>query len=398
MRVRILCGAGLPLVVIAVVGCRSDSKSTPQPVAENPSDKTEAAGVTGSTLRIDREMLRDLRITTSKVEEHRGGESASLLGELGVNQNAYAEVSAPMTARVVSLRAVEGQRVGTGDVLAILESGDLAKARGDLATAEARRDLAQRTLERKRRLNEEKIVPTREVQEAENEMVAADAQVRAAQAALRALGAPDQAAQGNSPSSLILRSPIGGVVLERTVALGQTADPSKPLFRIGDLSILWLTVHAFERDAVRLAKGVSARITFAAIPGRTFQGTVALIGQSVNPDSRTVAVRIDLPNRDALLRPGMSATAWLPVGEQGILLAVPAAAVQRVRERWCVFIPKDERTFEIRPIGRGRDIAGEVEILSGVRAGEPIVVDGAFLLKAETERSAAEGEHGEKRE
>jgi cobalt-zinc-cadmium efflux system membrane fusion protein len=343
-------------------------------------------------------MLRDLRITTSKVEEHRGGESSSLLGELGVNRNAYAEVSAPMTARVVSLRAVEGQRVAVGDVLTTLDSGELAKARGDLATAEARRDLAQRTLERKRDLNEEKIVPTREVQEAENELVGADAQVRAAQAALRALGAPDRAVAGSSASSLILRSPIAGVVLERTLALGQTADPSKPLFRIGELSTLWLTVHAFERDAVRLTKGSPARITFAAIPGRTFQGTVSLLGQSVDPDSRTVAVRIDLPNRDGLFRPGMSATAWLPVGEQGILLAVPAAAVQRVRERWCVFIPKDDRTFEIRPIGRGRDIAGEVEILSGVRAGEPIVVDGAFLLKAETERTAAEGEHGEKRD
>lgn len=397
MRVRIPCGAVLFLLVVTAVGCRSDSKATPQPPAENQSDKTEAAGVTASTLRIDPEMLRDLRITTSKVEEHRGGESSSLLGELGVNQNAYAEVSAPMTARVVSLRAVEGQRVRTGDVLAVLESGELAKARGDLATAEARRDLAQRALDRKHGLSEEKIVPTREVQEGENELVAADAQVRGAQASLRALGAPDRAADGSSASSLILRSPVGGVVLERTVALGQTADPSKPLFRIGDLSTLWLTVHAFERDAVRLAKGAPARITFAAIPGRTFQGTVALIGQSVDPDSRTVAARIDLPNRDGLLRPGMSATAWLPVGEQGILLAVPAAAVQRVRDRWCVFIPKDDRTFEIRPIGRGRDIAGEVEILSGVRAGEPIVVDGAFLLKAETERSA-EGEHGEKRE
>lgn len=397
MRVQILCGAVLPLIVVAIVGCRSDSKATSQPPPENQAQKTEAAGVTASTLRIDREMLRDLRITTSRVEEHRGGESASLLGELGVNQNAYAEVSAPMTARVVSLRAVEGQRVRAGDVLAVLESGELAKARGDLATAEARRDLAQRTFDRKRGLNEEKIVPTREVQEAENEMVSADAQVRAAQSALRALGAPDRAADGNSASSLILRSPVGGVVLERTVALGQTADPSKPLFRIGDLSTLWLTIHAFERDAVRLAKGAPARITFAAIPGRTFQGTIALIGQSVDPDSRTVAARIDLPNRDGLLRPGMSATAWLPVGEQGVLLAVPAAAVQRVRDRWCVFIPKDDRTFEIRPIGRGRDIAGEVEILSGVRAGEPIVVDGAFLLKAETERSA-EGEHGEKRE
>ena len=63
----------------------------------------------------------------------------------------------------------------------------------------------------------------------------------------------------------------------------------------------------------------------------------------------------------------------MPVGDQGTLLAVPAAAVQRVRDRWCVFIPRDNRTFEIRPVGRGRDIAGEVEILSGVRAGEPIV-------------------------
>ena len=147
-----------------------------------------------------------------------------------------------------------------------------------------------------------------------------------------------------------------------------------------------------------MTTGAPARITFAALPDRLFQGKVALIGQSVDADSRTVSVRIDLPNRDGLLRPGMSGTAWLPVGAQGTLLAVPAAAVQRVRDRWCVFIPQDNRTFEIRPVGRGRDIAGEVEILSGVRAGEPIVVDGAFLLKAETERSAAEGEHGEKHE
>ena len=384
-------------IALTLVACRSEPQSTPPPPSESQTEKADLPGATGSTLRIDREMLRDLRITTSKVEEHRGGESSSLLGELGVNQNAYAEVSAPLQARVVSLRAAEGQRVRTGDVLATLESGELAKARGDLATAQARRDLAQRTLDRKRSLNTEQIVPTREVQGAENELIGAEAQVRAAQASLRSLGAPDEAVNGASASTLMLRSPITGVVLERTIALGQTADPSKPLFRIGDVSTLWLTVHAFERDAVRLAKGAPARITFAAIPGRTFQGSVALIGQSVDPDSRTVAVRIDLANREGLLRPGMSATAWLPVGEQGTLLAVPAAAVQRVRDRWCVFIPKDDRTFEIRPIGRGRDIAGEVEILSGVRAGEPIVVDGAFLLKAETERSA-EGEHGEKRE
>jgi membrane fusion protein, heavy metal efflux system len=398
MNIRILCGTVALLGILSVAGCRSDSKQTPPQRTDAPAEKAEPPKATASTLRIDQEMLRDLRITTSKVEQHRGGESSSLLGELGVNQNTYAEVSSPLSARVVSLRGVEGQRVRRGDVLATLESGELAKVRGEVATAQARRDLAQRTLDRKRGLNEEKIVPTREVQEAEHELISADAQVRAAQASLEALGAPDRAAEGASASTLVLRSPVNGVILDRTLAMGQTADPSKPLFRIGDVSTLWLTVHAFERDAVRLAKGAPARIAFAAIPGKTFQGTVALIGQSVDPDSRTVAVRIDLSNRDGVLRPGMSATAWLPVGEQGVLLAVPAAAVQRVRDRWCVFIPKDDRTFEIRPIGRGRDIAGEVEILSGVRAGEPIVVDGAFLLKAEAERAAAEGEHEEKRE
>jgi cobalt-zinc-cadmium efflux system membrane fusion protein len=385
------------ILSLGIAGCgrKEAPKDTGVQTAASPISEQKRAD---NVVQVSEEMLRDLRITTSTVELHRGGEASSLLGELGVNLNAYAEVSAPLAARVVSLQAVEGQTVRVGEPLATLESGELAKARGDLATAEARRDLAQRVLDRKRGLNSEKIVPTREVQEAENETIAAEAQVRAARAALQTLGASDQASAGISPSTLVLRSPVTGVVLERALALGQTADPSKPLFRIGDLSTLWLTVHAFERDAVRLATGAPARITFAAFPGRMFQGKIALIGQSVDADSRTVAVRIDLPNRDRLLRPGMSGTAWLPVGDQGTLLAVPAAAVQRVRDRWCVFIPKDNRTFEIRPVGRGRDIAGEVEILSGVRAGEPIVVDGAFLLKAETERSAAEGEHGEKHE
>jgi cobalt-zinc-cadmium efflux system membrane fusion protein len=385
------------LLIPAAAGCgrKETSKDAVVPTDASPATAQARAD---NIVQVSEEMLRDLRITTSTVELHRGGETSSLLGELGVNLNAYAEVSAPLTARVVSLQAVEGQTVRVGASLATLESGDVARARGELATAVGRRDLAQRALDRKRGLNAEKIVPMREVQEAENETTSAEAQVRAARAALDALGASDQASTGTSPATLVLRSPVAGVVLERTLALGQTADPSKPLFRIGDLSVLWLTVHAFERDAVRLTAGAPARITFAALPDRTFQGRVALIGQSVDADSRTVAVRIDLPNRDRLLRPGMSGTAWLPVGDQGTLLAVPAAAVQRVRDRWCVFIPKDQRTFEIRTVGRGRDIAGEVEILSGVRAGEPIVVDGAFLLKAETERSAAEGDHAGRHE
>jgi cobalt-zinc-cadmium efflux system membrane fusion protein len=89
----------------------------------------------------------------------------------------------------------------------------------------------------------------------------------------------------------------------------------------------------------------------------------------------------------------MSASAWLPLGEEGAtLVAVPAAAMQRTREGWCVFLPRGGGRFEQRAVGRGRDLGGEVEVLSGVAAGEVVVVDGAFLLKAEVEKARGGGE------
>jgi cobalt-zinc-cadmium efflux system membrane fusion protein len=183
-------------------------------------------------------------------------------------------------------------------------------------------------------------------------------------------------------------------VIERTAVVGQMLDPAAPAFRIGDLSTLWLTVHAFERDAVRIQQGVEASLHFHALPGQDFEGTVTVVGDQVQRDSRTVPIRIDVRNRNNLLRPGMSATATLPVGATGApILTVPVASVQRVRNEWCVFLPKDAEHFEIRRIGRGRDLAGEVEVLSGLRAGETIVVDGAFLLKAQAEKGA--GDHDE---
>src|SRR5262249_5873918 len=163
---------------------------------------------------------------------------------LGVNENAYAEVSAPVQARVTALQATSGQSVRSGQALVTLESGELAKARSDVATARARVVLAQRTLERRQGRNAERIVPAREVQEAESEKASADAQLQAALASLQAFGITGPPEHEPS-AALTLRAPVAGVVLERAAILGQMADPSKALFRVGDLSTLWLTVHAF---------------------------------------------------------------------------------------------------------------------------------------------------------
>jgi cobalt-zinc-cadmium efflux system membrane fusion protein len=114
----------------------------------------------------------------------------------------------------------------------------------------------------------------------------------------------------------------------------------------------------------------------------------------VDANSRTVPIRIEIANTDGSLRPGMSASAWLALEDSAdSIVAVPAAALQRTADGWCVFLPRSEGVFEQRPIGRGRDLGGEVEVLTGLAAGEVVVVDGAFLLKAEAEKARGGGEH-----
>jgi len=359
----------------------------PAPVSQ------EAKRSDASTLHIEEPMLRDVRVTTTAVELRTGGEPTAMLGELHPNENAYAEVGAPIASRVVKINVAPGQNVSAGQVLATLQSSEVGKARAEAITAQARLALANKILERKRRLGVERIVAQREIQEAEANVETATAELRAARTTLRALGVDgsESEALADSPH-FSLRSPIAGTVISREAVQGQLADPSKPLFRVGSLGRLWLTVHAFERDAVRVKPGSTARVEFPALPGLLFKGKVTLVGNQVEPESRTVPVRVEIENPNRVLRPGMSATAWLLVGyEIGEILAVPAAALQRIGERWIVFIPRGESEFEMRAVGRGRDLGGEVEIVSGLKAGETVVVDGSFLLKAQAERARGEG-------
>jgi cobalt-zinc-cadmium efflux system membrane fusion protein len=170
-------------------------------------------------------------------------------------------------------------------------------------------------------------------------------------------------------------------------------DAATPLFIVADMARLWLVVHAFERDALRIRAGASARVSFPALPGQEFEGKVTRVGSRVDPSSRTLDVRVELDNPDGLLRPGMSGSASIPVGDANTqVITVPVAAIQRLEEDWLVFIPESEPGhFELRPVGRGRELAGEVEILRGLAAGESVVVDGAFLLKAEADKARGGG-------
>jgi cobalt-zinc-cadmium efflux system membrane fusion protein len=383
------------MLAALLVACGSKPRSEPHERetggADHHEDEAREHAEKDGLLRIDHEMLRDLRVTVTKVESRAAGERVTSLGELEVNQEAYAEIAAPVAARVVKVLVRPGDVVKAGQALVELHSPELGKARAGYQAARARADVAQKLLARKQELAADKLVPEKELREAEAAAASAEADVKVAHAELRAFGTVSDT--GADASTFTLASPVPGTVIERTAVMGQLADPSRTLFRVGDLSHLWLIAHVFERDAVRLAPAGKATVTFAAMPGESVDASVAFVGREVEPASRTIPVRLDVPNPRGLLRPGMSATVTLPLGDVAqSVMAVPLAAVQRVGEKWAVFLPRpEEGVFEVRTIGRGRELGGEVEILSGLQLGESVVVDGAFLLKAESDKARGEG-------
>jgi len=381
---------GLAIACILLVACGGKRKAEEhEEQHDDHGDHATAASGEPDLIRIAKDMLRDLRVTTSKARARTAGETVSALGELHVNEDAYAEVASPVTARVVKILVKPGDTVTAGQVLAQLSSPELAESRAGTEAARARLDVAKATAERKRQLAAERLIPEREKLEAEAALSEAQAAYTVAASGMRKYGG------ATGDTTLAIKSPIAGTVIDRTVLMGQLADPSKTLFRIGDLSTLWLIAHVFERDAVRVQVGAEANATLAALPGKSSTGVIRTIGREVDAASRTIAIRLDVPNPDGLLRPGMSASVSIPLGETGAapVVVVPAAAVQRVGAAWAVFIPKGEDSFEIRAIGRGRDLAGDVEVLSGLQPGEALVVDGAFLLKAEADKARGGGGH-----
>jgi biotin carboxyl carrier protein len=171
---------GFVAFLLLVTSCakKQDAEPSGGHKAESAARSAEHGELT--VLKIDPSMLRDLHITTAKVEKRAGGDSATILGELRVNENAYAEVGAPIPSRIVRFEVATGGQVRAGEKLAILQSPEIGKAKAEMITAQSHVDLARQVLERKRRLGAERIVAQREIQEAESGLSSAEAELRSA--------------------------------------------------------------------------------------------------------------------------------------------------------------------------------------------------------------------------
>ena len=195
---------------------------------------------------------------------------------------------------------------------------------------------------------------------------------------------------GKARRTLTLYSPANGVVLEKMVVEGMRFMPGEPLFRIADLSTIWLLADVFEHDLALVQPGQSAKVSVDAYPDRQFNGEVSYIYPTVSPETRTVQVRIELENPDNELKPDLFASVELiAAGDQATVLTVPDSAVIDSGKRQVVLVQLGEGRFEPREVTLGLHGDGYVEVRQGVSEGEPVVVRANFLIDAESNLQTA---------
>jgi len=189
---------------------------------------------------------------------------------------------------------------------------------------------------------------------------------------------------GEAQKSLMVRAPYSGVVVEKLVVEGQRVMAGDPLFRLADLSTVWVEGEVFERDLPKVQVGESVEVELEALPGLTRHGRIVFLQPTVSSETRTVRVRVELDNANGALKPGMYATIRIRASGGGPVLHVPRSAILSTGRRDLVFVQRADGVLEPRDIVRGLATDDRVEVKSGVRMGETVVASATFLIDAES--------------
>jgi cobalt-zinc-cadmium efflux system membrane fusion protein len=194
-----------------------------------------------------------------------------------------------------------------------------------------------------------------------------------------------------SLTTYTVTTPISGVVLARNATVGGVAGEGATLFEVADLSSLWVDLHIFGADAQHIVPGVPVTVTRLS-DGVTAQTTLERVLPGTATASQSTVARATLANADGLWRPGSAVKARITVEQQPAALVVPVAALQTFRA-WTVVFVRVGETYEIRPIELGKRDAERIEVLSGLKAGDQVVVEQSYLVKADIEKSGASHDH-----
>lgn len=305
----------------------------------------------------------------------------TLAGEVVADPDKSARIASPVAGRLEEVKIKEGASVKKGDVLAIVRVPELGKVHAALSATLAQAKAARADADRLRELYEKGIRAEQEYFDAKAKAESLEANARGLSTQLASMGASGPM---SSPFLLPLRAPLDGVVLSRAAVVGQPITTEETLASIADLSEVWFVARIFEKDLSRTNVGAAAEVQLNAHPNLSFVGTIDAIGRQIDPIARTVTARIRLINRADTLRIGLFGTARVAIASEtgAPVLVVPRGAVTEVSGKPVVFVRHADDDFEVHEVVVGQTGVGKLEIVSGLREGEDVVVEGAFNVKS----------------
>lgn len=397
------------LIALAVSGCGRCGAPTPGAAAEAKPDEAkpgqEKREGHENEVRLSPEAMRSTQLEFAEAARRPLVSGLSATARISLAQKGQSHVSPRVSGRVVSIEVRLGDRVKRGQVLAYVESPELGRARADYLAAVTRARVAEDNYRREKELLQKGITSEREAREAESASSASNAEKNAVETKLHAVGLSDPEIAALRPdehysSRFPVRTPIDGVVIELFATPGQTVEAGAQLVTVGDLSELWVLVDVFEGQLAQVRVKQPVNIRVDAYPDRVFTGRVDYIGDLVDEKSRTIQVRVVVPNRERLLKPGMFANAEIATtaqatadgGEEARGVAVPRAAIQKIGTRNVVFVADGENRFKAVDVRVGRTSVNDAEILHGLEPGARVVTRGAFILKSELSKESLEAE------
>lgn len=357
------------LAIAALAGCGgSDAQkaASPPPAAPGTPEVYVAADAKG---------IQTMAVQTRQIPDY-----LNIPGRVTPDPTRVVHVFPVATGRVVEMRVRPWDRVEKGETLATLESSEASRAVTDYEKARSDAELKKKTLDRSTDLYAHHAIAEKDLQQAQADAQAADAEVKATLDQVHLMGI-DPAGGANQ---LRVLAPRSGVVIDVGAASGELSkslDAPQPLCTIADLGTIWVEGEILEQDLKGLKTGAATQITISAYPSEKWTGRVSVVGDAVDPATRTLKVRVELANPQLRLKPDMFATLrLLRSTSQGLL--IPATAVDREGQKAYAYVGTGNNRFERREVTLGRTVDDDVEVLSGLTAGATIVSEGGVLLRA----------------
>ena len=316
-------------------------------------------------------------------------------GRIDFNELHLSRIGANVTGRVSEIYANLGQQVKQGDVLAKITSTELTQSQLIYLKAKSANQLAEQAANRATIFYKEDVIALAELQRRESESRSAKAEYRAANDQLRVQGM-DQASIDRLAKTGLIESinnvvtSITGEIVERKINKGQVVQPADALFSVADLNTLWAISEVPENNSYLIRKGQKASLIIPSLRNQEVDGVVAHVSSIVNTQTRTVVVRMELPNRNGQMKPGMLAT-MLIESQPMEKLVVPASAVFREDNQDHVFIRQDDNRYRMIPVKLGAEGQGYRPVIAGLHDGQEIAIDGAYHLNTERKRQLSGG-------